>query len=116
MSKGYRSPRNVIFSRMERGGIFTLDDVAHVCHLDHNTAERALNSLIRLQRVVRNGDHYEVADCYKVAWSLASWGLLGERLLERMENRVDEHPKYYHWASVWATHAGCKIHAPDKTQ
>ena len=103
MSKGYRSPRNVIFSLMERGGLFTLDDVAHACHLNHNTAERALNSLIQLQKVRQDGKWFMVTDQYQVPWALMAWDILGERLLERM---TKETGRYLRYCNIWAWWGG----------
>ena len=110
--RAYQSPRNTVFYLLERGGLFTLDAVAHSLHLAHKTAEIALDANVRLGRVIRDGEFYTIAEEYRVPWTLGTWHLLGERLLARIEHRKAEHPRYLHWATIWAFHPGEHLGEP----
>lgn len=80
----YQSPRNTVFYFMERGGLYTLDDVAHGLHMGHESAERALDANVRLGRLVKDGEFYTVAETYRIRWTLPTWDILAERLLQKL--------------------------------
>ena len=91
----YQSPRNTVFYLMERGGLFTLDDVAHTLHMSHGNAERALDANVRLGRLKKDGDFYTATK--PIPHSLRTWELLGERLLTRTTD-PDRRRRY---AVIW---------------
>lgn len=115
--RGYQSPRNTVFYLLERGGVFTLDQIAHSCHIHHGTAEVAALALIRMGKIktheIGGKQFFEIEEKYRVAWTLATWDLLAERLLDRLS--VNNSSSWV-WSKVWTKWGTSNQDAPDPSR